>query len=109
MEPGPVLTPIVPKAQDWCHDRVDVSTADPKTLSLMEAVLANIDKEFASAMQSCEEVAEVVKEIILGEKNDLRYQTNEKFGSIEVAAKLADPTGNKSVDIITKRYCSEKQ
>ena len=64
LEPGPVLTPIVPKAQDWCHDRVDVSTADPKTLSLMEAVLANIDKEFASAMQSCEEVAEVVKEII---------------------------------------------
>ena len=82
-------------------------TTDPKTLSLMKVVRANVKKEIASAMQSCEECSQVVKEIILGEKNDLRYHTNEKFGSVEVAAKLADPTGNMSVDIITKRYCSE--
>ena len=85
------------------------STADPKTLSLMKVVRANIEKEFANAMQSCEECSQVVKEIILGEKNDLRHHTNEKFGSVEVAAKLADPTGNMSVDIIAKRYCSEAQ
>ena len=109
MEPGPVRTPIVSRAQDWCQERVDTSTADPKTKSLMEVVFANIIKEFDSAMQSCEDVAQVVKEIILEEKSDLRYQTNEKFGSKEVAAKLADPTGNKSVDLVTKRYCIEHE
>ena len=58
-------------------------------------------------MQSCEEVAQFVQEIILGEKNDLRYQTNQKFGPDEITAKLADPTGNASVDIITKNFFSE--
>jgi len=106
LEPGPVLTPIAPKAQDWCKERVDLSTADPQTLHLMDVVVANVQREFASAMQSCEEIAQVVKEIILGDKCDLRHQTNEKYGSVEVAAKLAEPTGNKSVDIITKRYFS---
>ena len=106
LEPGPVLTPIVPKAQDWCKERVDLSTADPQTLHLMDVVVANVQREFASAMQSCEEIAQVVKEIILGKKCDLRHQTNDKYGSVEVAAKLAEPTGNKSVDIITKRYFS---
>lgn len=100
-------TPIVSKAQDWCQDSVDPSTADPKTKTLLEMVTRNIMKEFESAMQSCEEVAQAVLEIILGANADLRYQTNEKFGSVEVAAKLADPTGNKSVDVVTERYCIE--
>ncbi|KAJ7394605.1 hypothetical protein OS493_000423 [Desmophyllum pertusum] len=108
LEPGPVQTPILPKANDWCQaNGVDVTTIDPKTRSLMEMAFANIDRTFRSAMQSCEEVAQFVQEIILGEKNDLRYQTNQKFGPDEITAKLADPTGNASVDIITKNFFSE--
>ena len=73
----------------------------------MNTTIANIEKEFGSAMQTREECAQFVKEIILGEKDNLRCQTNEKFGSKEVAAKLAEPTGNASVNIITARYLSE--
>ena len=109
LEPGPVQTPIVPKANDWCQENVDVTTADPKTRSLMEMAFASIDRTFSSAMQSCEEVAQFVEDIILGEKKDLRCQTNEKFGPEDIPAKLADRTGNKSVDIIAKRFFGEEQ
>ena len=101
-------TTILPKAEDWCQKSVEASPADPKTRSMIELLTTNVKKEFERCMQDCEEVAQYVKEIILGERCDLRYQTNEKFGSLEVAAKLVDPTGNKSVDIINKRYLSEQ-
>ena len=47
-------------------------------------------------------VAGIVKKIILSEKPNLRYQTNEKFNPDEVKAKLADPTGNVLVDLMKK-------
>ena len=107
LEPGPVHTACVPKALEWGQDRGSTPNVDPKTVDLMNTTIANIEKEFGSAMQTCEECAQFVKEIILGEKDNLRCQTNEKFGSKEVAAKLAEPTGNASVNIITARYLSE--
>ena len=107
MEPGPVQTTIVPKANDWCQEGVDLTTTDPKTRNLMETAFSNVQRIFSAAMQSCEEVAQVVQEIILGEKKNLRHQTNEKFGPGEIPAKLADPTGNSSVDIVTKHYLSK--
>ena len=107
LEPGPVHTACVPKALEWGQDRGNTPNVDPKTVDLMNTTIANIEKEFGSAMQTCEECAQFVKEIILGEKDNLRCQTNEKFGSKEVAAKLAEPTGNASVNIITARYLSE--
>ncbi|XP_068727226.1 retinol dehydrogenase 8-like [Montipora capricornis] len=108
LEPGPVRTMIIPKAEDWCQNSVEAPAADPKTRTMIELVTTNVKMEVERCMQDCEEVAQYVKEIILGEKCDLRYQTNEKFGSLEVAAKLVDPTGNKSVDIINKRYLSQQ-
>ena len=107
LEPGPVRTACVPKALEWGQDRGSTPKVDPKTVDLMNTTIANIEKEFGSAMQTCEECAQFVKEIILGEKYNLRCQTNEKFGSKEVAAKLAEPTGNASVNIITTRYLGE--
>ena len=72
-------TPIFEKTSDWVQENVDATTADPKTKSLFEAAQANLDRSFSDAMQSCEEVAQIVKDIILGEMKDLRYQTNERF------------------------------
>lgn len=98
------------KASDWVQENADVmTTADPKTKTLMETAFANIDGIFSSGMQSGEEVAQFVEDIILGEKKDLRCQTNEKFESGDIAAKLADPTGNKSVDIVTERFFGGQQ
>ena len=88
---------------------MDATIIDPKTKSLFEAAQANLDRAFSDAMQSCEEVAQIVKDVILGEKKDLRCQTNEKFGPEDIPAKLADPTGNKSVDIITERLFGGRQ
>lgn len=56
---------------------------------------------------SAEQVAEVMKEVILSENPNFRYQTNKQYCPDEIAAKLADIHGNKSVDIITKRFCDE--
>ena len=55
-------------------------------------------------MQQVNEVADIVKKIILSEKPNLRYQTNENFNPDEVKAKLADPTGNVLVDLMNKKY-----
>ena len=106
MEPGPVLTPLAAKAQEW--SRFSTPNADhAKTLNLKSTFSAKMQKEVEDKSQSSEECAQFVKEIILDEKGNLRYQTNEKFGSKEVAAKLAEPSGNSSVDIITTRYFGE--
>ena len=105
LEPGTVLTPFSAKAQEW--SRVSTPNADPKTLNLKSTFSAKIQKEIEGKSQSSEECAQFVKEIILDEKGNLRYQTNEKFGFKEVAAKLAEPSGNSSVDIITTRYFGE--
>ena len=96
-------TPIFQKASDWTQENMDATAIDPKTKSLFETAQAKLHRAFSDAMQGCEEVAQIVKDVILGEKKDLRCQTNEKFGPEDISAKLADPTGNKSVDIITER------
>ena len=96
-------TPLSQKVSDWTQKNMDATTVDPKTKSLFESFQENLDRAISDAMQSSEEVAKIVKGIILGEKKDLRCQTNEKFGPEDIPAKLADPKGNKSVDIITER------
>ena len=48
-----------------------------------------------------------IKEAILSENPNFRYQTNKHYCPDEIEAKLADITGNKPVDIITKRFCAE--
>ena len=107
LEPGPVETPARSKANDWCQENVDLTSTDPKTKSLMDLTFKNFNSECIKAMQSCEEVAQIVQELILGQRKDLRVQTNDKFGPDEVTAKLADPTGNASLAIIAKRYLTQ--
>lgn len=59
---------------------------------------------FFSTMQSPNEIAEVVKEVILSEKPNLRYQTNEKYNPEEIKSKLVDPTGNTLVEMVKKTF-----
>ena len=58
-------------------------------------------------MQQVNEVADIVKKIILSEEPNLRYQTNQKFNPDEVKAKLADPTGNVLVELMKKKYLTK--
>lgn len=59
---------------------------------------------FTSTMQSPHETAEVVRAIILSEKPNLRYQTNEKYNPEEIKGKLVDPTGNALVEMVKKTF-----
>ena len=59
---------------------------------------------FMNTMQSSIEIAEVVKEVILNEKPNLRYQTNEKYNPEEIKGKLVDPTGNALVEMVKKTF-----
>ena len=45
----------------------------------------------------------MVKTIILGEKPNLRYQTNDKFRTEEVETKLSDPSSNNIVEILVRQ------
>lgn len=51
-----------------------------------------------------DEVGEIVKNIILSDKPNLRYLTNEKYNVDVVKAKLSDLTGNDAVDLVIKKY-----
>ena len=59
---------------------------------------------FINTMQSPDEIIEVVKEVILNEKPNLRYQTNEKYNPEEIKGKLVDPTGNALVEMVKKTF-----
>lgn len=59
-------------------------------------------------MQSPDEIAEVVREVILNEKPNLRYQTNKKYNPEEIKEKLVDPTGNALVQMVKKTFLDEE-
>ena len=107
LEPGPVGTSIGENIEAWTK-KYDKPTAGQKTLELQRAYGANLNQAINSAMQNVKEVAEIVKNIILSEKPNLRYQTNHKFYPDEIKAKLADPTGNVLVEILNKKYLAKE-
>ena len=88
---------------------VDTSTADQKTLLVKERVFTRFGQYCAKpeVVLSAEQVAEVVREVILSENPNFRYQTSKEYCPDEIAAKLADIHGNKSADLVTKRFCAE--
>ena len=74
-------TPIFLKASDWIQENMDATTVDHKTKSLFEVAQANLERVISDAMQSCEEVAQIVKGIILGEKKEGKYSNLYQFVS----------------------------
>ena len=98
------MTPVMGNMEAWMM-KYDMPTADQESLELQktfkegpffQGMLANI--------QDVNELAAMVKNIILTDKPNLRYHTNDKFNPDEVKAKLADPTGNNMVDLMVKKY-----
>ena len=87
---------------------MDLSSADPKTLLIRDRVISRWGTFWAQLdkVLTAQQVAEAIKEAILSENPNFRYQTNKHYYPDEIEAKLADITGNKPVDIITKRCCA---
>ncbi|KAJ7337835.1 hypothetical protein OS493_007993 [Desmophyllum pertusum] len=105
----PWKAPLVTSIKDNILSELDPSTVDQKTRLIRKRVESRAGQDWAQPEKvlSAEQVAEVVMEVILSENPNLRYQTNKQYCPDEIAAKLADITGNKSVDIIAKRFCAE--
>ena len=81
---------------------------DKRTLELLENFGGKFQQCFHDIMQDANEVAELVKTIILSDKPSLRYQTNDKCNPDELQAKLADRTGNVLVELIKKKYLDKE-
>ena len=89
--------------------KYDRPTTDPKTIQIFQTFEQRFYTAFDENMvQSGSEVAEIVKNIILSEKPNLRYRTNEKFNPEQVKAKLSDPTGNVLADLMNKTYIAKE-
>ena len=89
--------------------KYDRPTADTKTTEIFQTFEQRFYSAFDENMvQSGSEVAEIVKNIMLNEKPNLRYHTNEKFNPEQVKAKLSDPTSNVLVDLMNKGYLAKE-
>ena len=100
VEPGPVGTAFASNLS-----RADTSTADQKSLQLLQAFVSYTMRNMtvSSVSQKSEEIAEVVKEILLSAKPHFRYITNKKCFVDEMNAKLVDPTGDKLQNVIDEQ------
>ena len=67
-----------------------------------------MEQYFGTTAQSSDDIAKIVKSVILSEKPSLRYQTNEKYRLHEIKAKLVDPSGNVIVKMIKEELLDEK-
>ncbi|XP_078353092.1 retinol dehydrogenase 8-like [Oculina patagonica] len=107
LEPGPVSSAVGECNTERTKD-IDLNAADQKTRDLWQRMLGRIGGAFEGKVLAPMAIAEAVKEIILSEKPEFRYQTNKTFYADEITAKLGDVTGFKSVDLIAKQFCEEK-
>ncbi|KAL9950338.1 hypothetical protein ACROYT_G042825 [Oculina patagonica] len=103
LEPGPVATTAFENSKSWLT-KFNILEADKKSQELLETFSGRMLSFFTRTMQTTYEVAEVVKSIILSDKPNLRFQTNTKHKAAELEAKLADPTGNASIEIVKKTF-----
>ena len=88
--------------------KYDMPPTDKKSLELQENFEGKYRQWFQDTIQDANEVAELVKTIILSDKPSLRYQTNDKFHPDELQAKLADPTGNVLMELVKKKYLDKE-
>lgn len=106
VEPGPVTTSFNNNAKSL-REGIDSSTADDKTQALLQEALKEMYRTVTSHSQTAEEVAHIIKNVILSCKPHLRYQTNSEYGPGEVQAKFSDVTGDKAIDLMEKRFYPE--
>ena len=102
LEPGPVKTSITENAAVWGKS-IDTSTADQKTQELFKRHIEIVGELITKALDASE-IALAVKEIILGQITQFRYQTNADYVAREIASKLKDPACNETVELIANRF-----
>ncbi|XP_068676128.1 retinol dehydrogenase 8-like [Montipora capricornis] len=107
VEEGPVSTSALTNSRNWAST-FDMPTADQKTQELFGRFAAKMEQYFVTTAQSSDDIAKIVKGIILSEKPSLRYQTNEKYRPHEIKAKLVDPSGNFIVEMMKEELLDEK-
>ena len=104
IEPGPVATSFVANAREATDPaEVDNPSVDEETKQLLENCYKKMLTSFTTVVQSGDEVAQVILEALIADKPHLRYQTNKNYASA-TAAKLADPTGDKPMDLSYQRF-----
>lgn len=106
VEPGPVTTSFNNNAKSL-REGIDSSTADDKTQALLQEALKEMYRTVTEHSQTAEEVADIIKNVILSRAPHLRYQTNSQYAPGEVQAKFSDATGDKAIDLMEKRFYPE--
>lgn len=108
IEPGPVTTSFTQNAK-FLREGIDISSADEKTQQLLKAALKEMYNNVQTQSQTPEQVASIIKSVILSANPHLRYQTNSKYGPGEIQAKLSDLTGDKAVQLMERRFFPDVQ
>ena len=91
------------------REGIDTSSADEKTQALLKDALKEMYRTVTEHSQTPEEVASIIKRVLLSSTPHLRYQTNSQYGPGEVQAKFSDPTGDKAIELMEKRFYPDKQ
>ena len=86
------------------REGIDTTSADEKTQALLKDALREMYRTFTANSQAAEEIASIIKSVLLSPAPHLRYQTNSQYGPGEVQAKFSDPTGDKAIDLIERRF-----
>lgn len=84
--------------------KVDLSTADHKSVQLMQSVISRMVDLTANVGKESQEIAKTIKEIVTSKEPQLRYLTNKYYGLDEARSKLCDLTGDKLVEVLEKRF-----
>ena len=96
-------TSALDNSRNWASN-FKMSEPDKETKELFGMFTERMSHHFRSTMQTSDEIAEVVKSVIVNEKPNLRYQTNLNGDSENVKQKLTDPTGNELMEIVKKAF-----
>lgn len=97
------MTSFISNLKDMAG-KVDLSTADHKSVQLMQSVISRMVDLTANVGQESQEIAKTIKEIVTSKEPQLRYLTNKYYGLEEARSKLCDLTGDKLVEVLEKRF-----
>ena len=107
LEPGPVDTQVIQNMEVWTK-KYEKTTVDQKSLKLHEEFMGKMMQELPRTSQSGNEIADIVKSIILSPEPSLRYPTNKKFFVDLIEAKLAEIPGDRLVKLIDTNYLAKE-
>ena len=88
--------------------KYEKTTVDQKSLKLHEEFMGKMMQELPRTSQSGNEIADIVKSIILSPEPSLRYPTNKKFFVDLIEAKLAEIPGDRLVKLIDTNYLAKE-